>query len=137
MSMSTNAPLNRRVQGQLLQLGKQHEIAIYLRNGERWVAEFRDGHAELIDASTWFRFLTGPLRSSHRHRAAALESATELTPAVLEKIERLHGNVEGRLLLGNRDAAGVFDVMKHNCSVITRRLHGLAARPPDVPRRPV
>jgi len=78
------------VRGHLLHLGERHQVAIYARNGTRWVAEFREGRGELIDATTWFHFHAGALRYSHGKRAAALESATVLTQELLEEIERLH-----------------------------------------------
>jgi hypothetical protein len=80
------------IDGHLLQLGEGHDVAIYTRDGVFWVAEFQDGGSELLDASTFFRFHAGALR--YRRHAAPLESATALTPEVLERIERLHEQLE-------------------------------------------
>jgi len=45
----------------LLKLDEGHWVAIYLRQGSNWVAEFRNGHGELTDAATWFRVPAGAL----------------------------------------------------------------------------
>jgi hypothetical protein len=45
-------PQNPRVSpilGQLLWLSKRREVAIYLRDGSLWIADFIDGHGELVD----------------------------------------------------------------------------------------
>jgi hypothetical protein len=82
------------IDGHLLQLGEGHEVAIYTREGVFWVAEFRDGRSELLNAATFFRFHAGALRYCNRSHAAAHESAKTLTPEVLERIERLHQQLE-------------------------------------------
>ena len=84
--------------GHLIHLGPGHSIAIYERNGAGWVAEFRDGRGEVMHAGTWFRFHAGGLRYCHNRRTprTALESATPLTPTMLERIERLHRDSEAR-----------------------------------------
>jgi hypothetical protein len=78
------------VNGHLLRLGDGREVAIYRRNGQCWVAEFHDGCGRLFDATWWFRFHVGSLRYSHGNRAAALDSATAITPELLAQIEQLH-----------------------------------------------
>jgi hypothetical protein len=90
MNRNAENDFSDTVRGHLLHLGERHQVAIYARNGMRWVAEFREGRGELIDAATWFHFHAGALRYSHGKRAAALESATALTQELLEEIERLH-----------------------------------------------
>ena len=82
------------IDGHLLRLGQGHEVAIYTRDGVFWVCEFRDERNELLDAATFFRFHAGVLKHSKRHYAEALESAMALTPEVLERIERLHQQLE-------------------------------------------
>ena len=44
--MNTNPERNNTspLSGNLLRLGERREIAIYLRNGTAWVAEFKKGH---------------------------------------------------------------------------------------------
>jgi hypothetical protein len=82
------------VEGQILRISEGHEVAIYKRNGVHWVAEFRDGRGELVDATSWFHFHTGALRYSFGNRAAALNSASAITPEVLAQIEHLHGRAD-------------------------------------------
>ena len=72
-----------------------HSIAIYERNGENYVAEFRGPHGEFGCADTWFRFRSGVLRYSPYGRAS-LDSAAPLTPAMVQKIERLHAASDAR-----------------------------------------
>ena len=71
-------------------MGEGHEVAIYTRDGAFWVAEFKDGRGELLNAATFFRFHAGVLRYRNRRHAATLESAMTLTPELLERIEGLH-----------------------------------------------
>src|SRR5262249_1180741 len=67
----------------------------YERNGERCVADFCDGREELLHADMWFRFNAGALRYCRNGRAAR-EPSLPLTPAMLEKIERLHADSDAR-----------------------------------------
>jgi hypothetical protein len=80
----------RPIQGQLLRLSTHHTVAIYLRQGSIWVAEFIDGRGVLADANTWFRFNCGTLSNSHALRRMALESAIPLSAELVEQIEALH-----------------------------------------------
>ena len=82
------------VEGHVLHLREGYDVAIYKRNGVVWVAEFRAGRSELIDAASWFHFHMGSLRYSLGNRAAALNSASAITPEVLAQIERLHRRAE-------------------------------------------
>jgi hypothetical protein len=79
-----------RIQGQMLRLSKLHAVAIYLRDGRVWVADFIDGQGTLIDATTWFRFNCGTLANSHALRRMALESAMPLSQEIVDHIEALH-----------------------------------------------
>lgn len=93
LSSNTTGPASRRgvsIQGQLLRLSTHHTVAIYLRQGSLWVADFIDGHGQLVDANTWFRFNCGSLANSHALRRMALESAIPLSPELIAAIERLH-----------------------------------------------
>lgn len=78
------------IQGQLLRLSERREVAIYLRQGTLWVADFIDGHGELIDPATWFRFNCGAPTTSHARRRILLESATPLSAELAAQIESLH-----------------------------------------------
>lgn len=90
MKDDLHARMTPAVEGHLLRLREGHEVAIYKRDGVCWVAEFHDGRGKLVDATSWFHFHVGPLRYSHGNRAAALDSATAITPEVLAQIEQLH-----------------------------------------------
>jgi hypothetical protein len=83
--------LPSHIQGQMLRLGEHHAVAIYLRDGVMWVADFIDGQGALVDANTWFRFNCGTLANSHALRRMALESATPISLELSERIEALHG----------------------------------------------
>lgn len=85
-----DSPGAPQIEGNLLQLGADHQIAIYRRDGACWVAEFRHGRGELTDATSWFRVPAGALLSCHRWRAAALDTMQALTPEFIDKIEQLH-----------------------------------------------
>lgn len=88
----TDDPLTLRgsIQGQLLRLSAHHTVAIYLREGSLWVADFIDGQGTLVDASIWFRFNCGSLANSHALRRMTLESAIPLSADLVESIEGLH-----------------------------------------------
>ncbi len=79
-----------RIQGQMLRLGEHHAVAIYLRDGQMWVADFIDGQGTLVDATTWFRFNCGTLANSHALRRMAIESATPIPSVLSERIDALH-----------------------------------------------
>ena len=78
------------VQGQLLRLSERREVAIYLRWGTLWVADFVDGHGELIEPEIWFRFNCGSPSTRHARRRMLLESALPLSAEIAAKIENLH-----------------------------------------------
>jgi hypothetical protein len=116
------------IDGHLLQLGEQHEVAIYTRDGVCWVAEFRDGRSELLNADTFFRFHANALRYSNRRHAAALESARALTPEVLERIERLHQQLEAHdARIRDASVAVVASVMRC-CRGLTLMIRGRTAK---------
>jgi hypothetical protein len=79
------------IQGQLLRLGTRREVAIYLRDGRLWVADFIDGDGELVDAVTWFRFNCATTATTHARRRMVLESAFPLSDELVARIETLHG----------------------------------------------
>jgi hypothetical protein len=76
--------------GQLLRLSKRREVAIYLREGSLWVADFIDGHGELVDPAAWFRFNFGSPTARQSRRRMLLESAVPLSAELAAKIESLH-----------------------------------------------
>ncbi len=80
----------RCIQGQLLRLSIRREVAIYLRQGELWVADFIDGSGELIDPVAWFRFNCGTPSSRQARRRMLHESAIPLSAELVDKIEDLH-----------------------------------------------
>jgi hypothetical protein len=81
------------IQGQMLRLSEHHAVAIYLRDGHLWVADFIEGQGTLVDATTWFRFNCGSLANSHALRRMALESATPISLELSERIAALHSAV--------------------------------------------
>ena len=86
----------RSLQGQLLRQNERREVAIFLRDGALWVADFIDGEGKLVDAITWFRFNCGALSSPHAQRRMVLESAIPLYPELVARIGRLHDPAIGR-----------------------------------------
>ena len=86
--MNTNQEQNgaSRLNGNLLRLGDQREIAIYLRDNMAWVAEFNNGRASVSTASHWFSANQGGRVLRHME----LASITPLPDDVMERIERLH-----------------------------------------------
>lgn len=92
MNAESQVHIAPSITGNAIVLGAGHSIAIYERNRESYVAEFRDGGGRLEYAGSWFRFHAGELRVAR----AALQSATPLTPEMVERIERLHAASEVR-----------------------------------------
>jgi len=78
------------IQGQVLRVSERREVAIYLRKGALWVADFIDGDGELVEAATWFRFNCGALSTYHARRRMVQESAIPLSPELVTRIENLH-----------------------------------------------
>lgn len=84
------------IQGQLLRLSTHREVAIYLREGSTWIADFVDGHGVLADVHTWLRFNCGTPANAYAARRAALESAFPLTAELVARIEPLHQDAVAR-----------------------------------------
>lgn len=74
------------LQGNLVRLGERHEIAIYLRDGMAWVADFKAGRGEVFAASAWFSLNRG----GSALRRMAHDSIMPLPEDVAERIEYLH-----------------------------------------------
>jgi len=79
-----------RIQGQLLRLSARREVAIYLREGCLWIADFIDGQGSLIDPAAWFRFNCGAPSTVPTRRRLLRESAIPLSEALAARIEALH-----------------------------------------------
>ena len=94
MNARPESAVSNSIDGHLLQLGEGHNVATYTRDGMFWVAEFKGGRGELFKADTFFRFHAGALRYSKRPHALASASRTALTADLLERIERLHQELE-------------------------------------------
>lgn len=90
------APGEAAIQGQLLRLSERREVAIYLRKDALWVADFIDGHGELVDAATWFRFHCGTPATWYARRRMVLESAIPLSAQLVARIEYLHRSATAR-----------------------------------------
>jgi hypothetical protein len=78
------------IQGQILRRSERREVAIYLRDGELWIADFIDGIGELIEPAAWFRFNCGTPWARRAHRRMLFESAMPLSSDLAARIERLH-----------------------------------------------
>jgi len=89
------------IQGQLLRFSARREVAIYLLDGTLWVADFIDGHGELFDPGTWFRFNCGSHEPSAAQRRMLRESGMPLSADMVAKIEALHS--------ADGSPAGAFD----------------------------
>lgn len=79
------------IQGQLLRLSAHRTVAVYLRDGVMWVADFIDERGTLVDTGAWFRFNCGTPANAQAMRRAVLESALPLSAEIIERIEALHG----------------------------------------------
>ena len=114
------------IYGHMITLGVDHSIAIYERNGECYVAEFRDGCGSLEDASSWFRFHAGVLRWGQGR--AALQSSIPLNSEMLEQIERLHAASDARQARMLAVPASVAAAARRYWSNAMSRLRGRTAR---------
>ena len=88
------------IQGQLLRRSEHREVAIYLRDGSMWIADFIDGQGTLVEVNTWFRFNCGTPANLQAVRRTKLESALPLSQELAEQIEPLH-RAAGDLLSRN------------------------------------
>ena len=64
-------------------------MAIFLRDGVLWVADFIDGQGELVEATTWFRFHCAAFPTRQARSRMVRESATPLSADLVQRIERL------------------------------------------------
>jgi hypothetical protein len=101
--------------GSLLRLSTRREIAIDLRDGTAWVAEFGPGHAEVSIAGGWFAL-------NHDRwalRRATLEAITPLPADVVQRIEDLHRRMS---------KPSVAAALPRALVTLVRRLRGMLAR---------
>ncbi len=77
------------IQGQLLRQSERREVAIFLREGSLWVADFIDGNGLLVDAATWFRFNCGTPSNSCTWSRVLRESAVPLSEELATRIDGL------------------------------------------------
>lgn len=82
------------INGHLIVADGAHSIAMYERNGVSWIAEFHDGHGEVMNANAWFYFHAE--RLGYWRRRQAYRSTKPLPPLILKDIERLHREKEAR-----------------------------------------
>lgn len=92
--MKTNREQNGTVplQGNLLRLSGRREIAIYLRDGAAWVADFNNGRGEPFSASAWYSMygMSGGRMLVHSQRRGEVETISPLPEEVVQRIEALH-----------------------------------------------
>jgi hypothetical protein len=60
-----------------------------------WVADFVDGHGQLIDAASGLRFNRGGARSTQARWRMALESAAPVSDELAQRIKALHRTLAG------------------------------------------
>ena len=82
--------------GQILRRSERRETAIYLRDGVLWVADFVDGHGELVEAGSWLRFNCSGASAQARRRMV-LEAASPVSVELAERIEALHRTMDGQV----------------------------------------
>jgi hypothetical protein len=81
------------IQGSLLRLSEHREVAIYLRDGAGWVADFHNGRATLHSVSEWYSNGSGRMLV-HAQRRDAVETISPLPDEVVKRIESLHRRME-------------------------------------------
>ena len=80
------------IQGQLLRISARREVAIYLREGTLWIADFIDGQGELVEPEVWFRFNCGSVGARASRRRMLRELGLPLSADTVAKIEQLHAS---------------------------------------------
>jgi hypothetical protein len=124
MKRAHDDPPTAAITGNTMQLGERHSIAIHQRDGRCWVAEFREGRGELIDAASWYRSYLGALRYSHGRRLAALATLQPMTQDMIDQVEDLHRQA------GRRDPAiapifvAVLAAAQRRCAELAARIRG-------------
>lgn len=88
------APSSLPIDGHMAVLGPAHSIAIYERNGDHYVAEFRDGWGEFTEANSWFHLNAAALR--YRRALEPVPFSEPLDAGTFRRIERLHAESDAR-----------------------------------------
>lgn len=86
------------IQGSLLRLGERREVAIYLRGGAAWVADFDNGRATLHTASEWHGTGEGR-RLVYAQRRNKVEPVSPLPGEIVRRIESLHRRVDAPVFI--------------------------------------
>ena len=73
-----------------MRFSTHREVAIYLREGSAWVADFIDRKGVVVDVHTWLRFNCGTPSNAYAARRTSLESAIPLSVDLSARIESLH-----------------------------------------------
>lgn len=79
-----------RILGQLLRLSARRVVAIYIRGEALWIADFIDGHGELMDPMVWIRFNCGSPLARQTQRRTLLEGGMPLSGEIVARIDALH-----------------------------------------------
>ena len=90
--MNANPERNGLLSGNLLRLGERREIAIYLRGGTAWVAEFEKGRGEVFNVGAWSSLYGRAL--VHAQRRGEVNIISPIPEDVVARIERLHLRME-------------------------------------------
>ena len=93
MTTTPQAISTSAVQGSLLRLSERQEVAIYLREGAGWFADFHDGRATLHSVSEWHGSGSGRMLV-HAQRRDAVETISPLPDEVVQRIESLHRRMD-------------------------------------------
>ena len=119
MNGESQAHVGPSIKGHVIALNDGQSVAVYERNGEWCVVEFREGHAEVNRAAAWFRSNAERLRHCRSGQAAS-QSYTSLSPELVEKIERIHAERKAR-------QKAMRDLRKKVATTVKRCLLGLVA----------
>jgi len=88
--VTSKSEIAHAIQGQLLRLSERRAVAIYLREGRLWIADFIDDSGELVEPAAWFRFNCGTHSAPRARDRMLRESAMPLSDELAAKIECLH-----------------------------------------------
>lgn len=119
MNAESQAHAGPSIKGHVIALNDGQSVAVYERNGEWYVVEFREGHGELNRAGAWFHSNAERLRHCCNGRAAS-QSYASLSPEVVEKIERIHAERKAR-------QEAMRDLRRKVATTVKRCLLGLIA----------